>query len=143
MSLIKLTEFDTIELPETEGKNMKRIGMILMVIASLAACSTSSAYHKITAAKAKSMMSDETVVIVDVRTLDEYNEGHIKNAILIPNESIGTTQPSLLPNKDAVILVYCRSGNRSKQAADKLVSLGYTKIYDFGGIIDWSYGLVK
>ncbi len=122
---------------------MKRIGLILMLIVSLAACSAPSAYHKITAAKAKMMMSEENVIILDVRTLEEYNQGHIENAILIPNESIGSIQPSLLPNKDALILVYCRSGNRSKQAADKLVSLGYTKIYDFGGIIDWSYGLVK
>jgi len=122
---------------------MKKSLLLLLLALSLVACSASSAYHKISAAKAKSMMDEGNVIIVDVRTLEEYNEGHIANAILIPNETIGSTQPSLLPNKDAVILVYCRSGNRSKQAADKLVKLGYTKIYDFGGIIDWTYGVVN
>lgn len=120
---------------------MRKLGLMIALL-SLSACS-SSAYHKISAEKAKTMMEQETVIIVDVRTLEEYNEGHIAKAILIPNETIGSTQPSQLPDKDALILVYCRSGNRSKQAAEKLVAMGYTKIYDFGGIIDWTYGIEK
>ena len=116
--------------------------IVLLALMILSACSSSS-YHKISASKAKSMMEEGNVVVVDVRTQAEYDEGHIEGAILIPNESIGSTQPSALPDKEAVILIYCRSGNRSKQAADKLVAMGYTKIYDFGGIIDWTYGTVK
>lgn len=68
--------------------------------------------------------------------------GHIPGAILIPNESIGDKKPELLPELDAEILVYCRSGNRSAQAAKKLISLGYTKAYDFGGIINWPYEII-
>lgn len=123
---------------------MKKISLIIMIMGLvLSACASTSGYHKISASKAKSMMDDGNVIIVDVRTAEEYNEGHIAQAILIPNESISTSQPSSLPDKDAVILIYCRSGNRSKQAADKLVAMGYTKIYDFGGIIDWTYGTVN
>ena len=114
----------------------------LLLSMSLAACS-SSAYHKISASKAKDMMAEGNVIIVDVRTQEEYDEGHIQGSILIPNETIMNQQPALLPNKDAVILVYCRSGNRSKQAADKLIAMGYTLVYDFGGVTDWKYGLVK
>jgi len=120
----------------------KQSFIVLIGLLVLSACASSS-YHKISASKAKSMMEDSNVIIVDVRTLEEYNEGHIAGAILIPNESISSVQPAQLPDKDAVILIYCRSGNRSKQAADKLVAMGYTKIYDFGGIIDWTYGTVK
>jgi phage shock protein E len=121
----------------------KKSVVLLIVLMMLSACASSSAYHKISPSKAKSMLDEGNVILVDVRTLDEYNEGHIAGAILIPNESIGSTQPAALPDKEAVILIYCRSGNRSKQAADKLVAMGYTKIYDFGGIIDWTYGTVK
>jgi len=121
---------------------MRKIMAVVMAGLVLSACS-SSAYHKITAAKAKTMMEEGGVIVVDVRRIDEYNAGHIEGAILIPNESITTTQPAQLPDKNAVILVYCHSGNRSKQAADKLVAMGYTKIYDFGGIIDWTYGTVQ
>lgn len=121
----------------------KKSVVLLIALLALSACASSSGYHKISASKAKSMMEDGNVIIVDVRTLEEYNEGHIAGAILIPNESISSVQPSALPDKEAVILIYCRSGNRSKQAADKLVAMGYTKVYDFGGIIDWTYGTVK
>lgn len=121
---------------------MKKLTLLLVLILGLSACSTSSV-TKISASKAKTMIDDGGVIIVDVRTQAEYDEGHIANAILIPNETIGSTQPALLPDKDAVILIYCRSGNRSAQAAAKLKDLGYTKIYDFGGIIDWPYGIVK
>ena len=81
---------------------------------------------------------DDGHVIVDVRRQDEYISGHIPGAILIPNESIGTEPPTELPDKDQVILVYCRSGRRSKEAAGKLAEMGYTYIYEFGGIITWT-----
>jgi len=108
----------------------------------MSACTSESSYHKISAQEAKEMMESQDVIIVDVRTQAEYNEGYIENAILIPNESISEA-PRELPDKDAIILVYCRSGKRSKEASDKLVSLGYTNIYDFGGIIDWPYEIVE
>ena len=83
------------------------------------------------------MMEEETgYIILDVRTVDEYKEKHIPGAINIPNEMIGTDKPEQLPDKEQMILVYCRSGNRSKQAAAKLAAQGYTNI-EFGGIIDW------
>jgi rhodanese-related sulfurtransferase len=89
--------------------------------------------------EAKSMMElDDGHVIVDVRTAEEYTSGHIPGAICIPNETIYKDRPSVLPDLDQVILVYCRSGNRSKQAAQKLFDMGYTNVYEFGGIIDWT-----
>lgn len=121
---------------------MKKLGIILIGVLLMSACTNESSYHKISATEAKEMMDTQDVIIVDVRTQAEYNEGYIENAILIPNESISGA-PSELPDKDAVILIYCRSGNRSKQVADKLVALGYTNIYDFGGIIDWPYEIVE
>ena len=97
------------------------------------------AYRQISQEEAKSMMiRDDGHVIVDVRRRDEYDSGHIPGAILIPNESIGAEQPEQLPDKDQVILVYCRSGRRSKEAAQKLADMGYTNVYEFGGIIDWT-----
>ena len=84
------------------------------------------------------IMNENTdYIILDVRTIAEYNEGHIPNAICIPNETIGNNTMSELPDKEQLILIYCRSGNRSKQAAEKLKKLGYTNLIDFGGIIDW------
>ena len=88
--------------------------------------------------EAIAMMEEETdYIILDVRRPDEFAEKHIPNAVNVPNESIGTDEIPELPNKEQLILVYCRSGNRSKQAADKLVVLGYTNIYEFGGINSW------
>ena len=83
------------------------------------------------------MAQEKDYIILDVRTPQEYNMGHIPHAILIPNETIGKEQIPALPDKDQLILVYCRSGNRSKQASEKLVALGYTNIVEFGGINDW------
>lgn len=97
------------------------------------------AYHKITAEEAKKMIDEGGVIVVDVRRADEYAQKHIPGAVLVPNEDIGEEQPELLPDKDAVLLVHCRTGIRSKQASDKLVELGYTNVYDFGGIEDWPY----
>lgn len=100
------------------------------------------AYHKITAEEAKQMMDEGGVTVVDVRTEAEYKEGHIPGAVLVPNETIGSEPPEALPELDAVLLVHCRTGVRSKQAADKLVGMGYTQVYDFGGIRDWPYDIV-
>ena len=101
-----------------------------------------AAYQKISAEEAYEMMASQEVV-VDVRTREEYGGGHIENAVLVPNESIGSEMPEALPDKEATLLVYCRSGRRSKDAAQKLLELGYQSVYDFGGIIDWPYELVK
>ena len=101
-------------------------------------------YHKISAEDAKKRMdSGDEIIILDVRTQAEYDESHIPGAILIPNETIGNGKPEQLPDTDKEILVYCRSGNRSAQAAKKLVEAGYTQIYDFGGIMDWPYDTVS
>ena len=89
------------------------------------------------------MNENKNYIILDVRTIAEYNEGHITNAICIPNETIGSNTISELPDKEQLILVYCRSGNRSKQAAEKLKKLGYTNLIEFGGIIDWKGEIVK
>ncbi len=103
-----------------------------------------SAYHKITAEEAKSMLDElDDEILVDVRTQEEYDQAHIENAVLIPNETIGEEMPAELPDQDQTILVYCRTGVRSKQAADQLVKLGYTQIYDLGGIRDWPYDTVS
>ncbi len=104
----------------------------------------SAEYHKITQEQAKERMTkNPKAIILDVRTPQEYKDGHIDKAINVPNEDINTTPPKELPDKNAEILVYCRSGHRSKQASDKLVKMGYTNIYDFGGINTWTYGTVK
>ena len=95
-------------------------------------------YRQITMDDAVTMMAQETgYIILDVRRPDEYATGHIPNAINVPNESIGTDEIPELPDKNQLIMVYCRSGRRSKEAAEKLVNLGYTNIVEFGGILDW------
>ena len=88
------------------------------------------------------MEENEDVIILDVRTREEYSAGHIPNAICVPNEEIVDAQPAELADLDQVILVYCRSGNRSKQASQKLTDMGYRNIYEFGGIIDWTGDIV-
>ena len=89
------------------------------------------------------MNKNKDYIILDVRTIEEYNEGHIPNAICIPNQTIGSNEINELPNKEQLILIYCRSGNRSKQAAEKLKNLGYANLVEFGGIIDWKGEIVK
>lgn len=120
---------------------MKRIIPILMVLLLLSGCATQSTektYRQITMEEAVTMMEEETgYTILDVRTAQEYSEKHIPGAINIANESIGTEDIPELPDKDQLILVYCRSGNRSKQASEKLVKLGYTNIVEIGGINSW------
>ena len=95
-------------------------------------------YKQISMDEAMAMMKEETdYIILDVRTPQEFAEKHIPNAINVPNETIGEEILPELPRVDQLILVYCRSGNRSKQASEKLVALGYTNVYEFGGINDW------
>ena len=101
-------------------------------------------YEQISQEEAKALMESETdYVILDVRTEEEFAEGYIAGAILIPDYAIKEKAESMLPDKDQLILVYCRSGRRSKLAASELVTLGYTNVKEFGGIIDWRYGIVR
>ena len=109
-------------------------------------CSTggSATYEQISGAEAKALMNSENgYIIIDARTQSEYDEGHIPNAILIPEYEIADRAEKELANKNQLILVYCRSGRRSKIAAEELVKLGYTNVKEFGGIIDWEYDIVK
>lgn len=125
------------------------IGAMLLAIFFLgernrAQKSGESAYHKITAEEAKNKMQDTTeYILLDVRTPEEFSEQHIPGAILIVDSRISAEAEETLPNKDTPILVYCRSGRRSAGAAKQLVSMGYTQVYDFGGIIDWPYETVS
>ena len=100
-------------------------------------------YKKITSDEAKNIMLTEKPIVVDVRSLEEYNEGHIPNAISVPLETIENEAETKLKNKDDLILVYCRSGRRSREAALKLIEKGYTNVIDFGGIQDWNGEVVK
>ena len=123
------------------GIYMKRFIPLLMALLFLSGCGAVSAektYRQISMEEAVTMMEEETgYIILDVRTAQEYSEKHIPGAINIANESIGTEDIPELPDKDQLILVYCRSGNRSKQASEKLVKLGYTNIVEIGGINSW------
>ena len=123
---------------------------LLLVILLLAGCAETTGgendatYRQITMGEAVEMMASESdYIILDVRRPDEFAAGHIPNAVNIPNESIGADEIDELPDKDRLILVYCRSGNRSKQASEKLVRLGYTNIVEFGGILDWKGEIEK
>ena len=123
--------------------------MMLLISLSLfgaTACADGGAasYEQITPEQAKTLMDTESeYVIVDARTTEEFAEGHIEGAILIPEYEIADRAEKELPDKDALILVYCRSGRRSKIASEELVKLGYTNVKEFGGIIDWPYEIVK
>ena len=133
---------------------MKKVkGLIIMLLISLSlfgmtACDgengKASTYEQITAEQAKTIMDTEKdYVIIDARTEEEFAEGHIENAILIPEYEIANRAEEELPDKEQLILVYCRSGRRSKIASEELVNLGYTNVKEFGGIIDWPYETVK
>ena len=103
----------------------------------------SAGYEQISGAEAKALMDSESgYILIDARTQEEYDEGHIPGAILIPEYEIADRAEKELPDKDQLILVYCRSGRRSKIAAEELVKLGYTNVKEFGGIIDWEYEIV-
>jgi len=128
---------------------MKRIiiavSVALMLIPLLIGCNgnNKNSYEQITPAEAKALMdSEDGYIILDVRTPEEFAERHIEGAILIPDYEIGEKAESILTDKDQLILVYCRSGRRSKNAANELATLGYTNIKEFGGINDWKYGIV-
>lgn len=115
----------------------------LLSLLLLTGCANTN-YNKISSQEAQSIMENESdIVVVDVRTKEEYDSGHIPEAINIPNESIQDQMPSQLPDLEQKILIYCRSGNRSKQAASKLVDIGYTQIYEFGGINSWQGPLTE
>lgn len=125
---------------------MKKWIWVLLAVMCLTACGQNkenkqeAVYMNISAEEAKKIMdSEEGYVILDVRTQQEYDESHIPGAILIPNTEIEERAEEILTDKDQLILVYCRSGRRSKMAAEALVQLGYTNIKEFGGIIDWPY----
>ena len=121
---------------------MKKLIPLLLSALLFTGCASSNnqtnTYRQISMDEAVAMMAEEIgYVILDVRRADEFAAGHIPHAINIPNETIGTDEIPKLPDKDQLILVYCRSGHRSKEAAEKLVQLGYTNIVEFGGILDW------
>ena len=119
--------------------------IVTLTLFSITACSGANVtYEQITAEQAKNLMDTESdYIILDTRTEEEFAKGHIPNAILIPHYEIAQRAEKELPDKDQLILVYCRSGNRSKQASQVLADLGYTNIKEFGGIIDWEYGIEK
>ena len=129
---------------------MKKLVFLLLAVMLLTACGQDkendqgAAYLNITAEEAKQIMdTEEGYIILDVRTQEEYDEGHIPGAIVISHEEIKEKAEEVLPDKDQLILVYCRSGRRSKIAAEALAELGYTNIKEFGGILDWPYEVEK
>ena len=125
---------------------MKKWSLLILGLLLLTACSSPTknnqemVFLNITAEEARKLMdSEKDRIILDVRSREEYDQGHIPGAILIPNTEIEAKAADLLPDKDQLILVYCRSGRRSKLAAQSLADLGYTNIREFGGILDWPY----
>lgn len=122
---------------------MKKVIPLLLLLFLFTGCGvsteTSSSYQQISMEEAVSMMEKEdSYILLDVRTVEEFEERHIPGAINIPNETISSEEIPELPDKNQLILVYCRSGNRSKQASQKLAQQGYTNIVEFGGINDWT-----
>ncbi len=121
-------------------KNIQKILAALCLALLLAGCTSldSAGYTQVSSEKAVQLMEDyDDEIVLDVRTPEEYAEAHIPGAINVPNEEIGEEPIAELPDKDQIILVYCRSGNRSKEAAQKLADQGYTNVIEFGGINDW------
>ena len=126
---------------------MKKFIVITLAILTLVGCKgeeMNNTYEQITQDEAKRIMDTQTdYVLLDTRTEEEFAEGHIEGAIMIPEYEIADKAEAAIPDKDTLILVYCRSGRRSKIAAAVLVELGYTNVKEFGGIIDWQYEIVK
>ena len=120
---------------------MRKLLSVFLAAILLAGCSApkeTASYRQISMDEAITMMEEESgYIILDVRTPEEFADKHITGAVNIPNETIGTEEIPELPNKDQLILVYCRSGNRSKQASEKLADMGYTNVVEFGGINSW------
>ena len=127
---------------------MKKLILIILSAILFSRCASSdphiNTYCQISMDEAVVMMAQESgYIILDVRRADEFAAGHIPGAINVANESIGTDEIPELPDKNQLIMVYCRSGRRSKEAAEKLVKLGYTNIVEFGGILDWKGEIVS
>lgn len=124
---------------------MRRLAVLLALALLLTGCVGGKAdYQQISQDEAYRMMQEETVVVLDVREQSEYDAGHIPDAVLLPVGSIGEeSAAAVIPEKDTAVLVYCRSGNRSKTAAAALAELGYTAVYEFGGINSWPYEVVE
>lgn len=118
----------------------RSFALLLVLVLLLTACAQTASYEQITQEEAKQIMDTTNgYILLDTRTREEYDQGHIPGALLIPHTEIAERAEEELPDKDQVILVYCRSGNRSKQASEVLVELGYTNIKEFGGINTWPY----
>ena len=114
--------------------------LLLALVLLLTACAQAASYEQITQEEAKQIMDTTNgYILLDTRTQEEYDQSHIPGALLIPHTEIAELAEEELPDKDQVILVYCRSGNRSKQASEVLVELGYTNVKEFGGINTWPY----
>lgn len=141
----KLKKWFSVQLVEFSGRKVLSTALCFIILSAvllLSGCvyegKIENTYRQITMDEAVLLMQEESgYIILDVRRPDEFTEKHIPGAVNIPNETIGTAEIPALPDKDQLILVYCRSGNRSKQASEKLVALGYTNVVEFGGIIDW------
>ena len=116
------------------------IALLLALVLLLTACAQAASYEQITQEEAKQIMDTTNgYILLDTRTQEEYDQSHIPGALLIPHTEIAERAEDELPDKDQLILVYCRSGNRSKQASEVLAELEYTNVKEFGGIIDWPY----
>ena len=119
---------------------MKRVFLLLLALLLLSGCGADASYQQISQQDAKKMMDTQDVIVLDVREQDEFDAAHIPGAVLLPVGSITAgTAAVVIPQKDTTVLVYCRSGNRSKVASQALAELGYTAIYEFGGINTWPY----
>ena len=122
----------------------RAFALFLALILLLTACAQAASYEQITQEEAKQIMDTTNgYILLDTRTREEYDQNHIPGALLIPHTEIAQRAEEELPDKDQLILVYCRSGNRSKQASEVLVELGYTHVKEFGGIIDWPYEVTE
>lgn len=115
---------------------------LLLSALLLGGCASTVNYQHLSMSKAKKFIDEKDCVVLDVRTPAEYEDGHIEDAVLLPVDEINAKAEEFLLDKDANILIYCRSGRRAKKAAMKLVDLGYSHVYEFGGIIDWPYEIV-
>jgi len=125
------------------GGIMKKLLLFTLLIPLLFMVSCGVGYHVITPQEGKAMLDDDSsIILVDVRTADEYNEEHIPHAILLTLDEIESRADEVIPDQSGTYIIYCRSGNRSAQASQLLSDLGYKNIYDMGGIIDWPYDTV-
>lgn len=134
-------------------KIMIAAAVLMILVLVMTGCSNKSSeegnmnvktqYVKVSPAEAKEIMDSEEAIVLDVRTKDEYDQGHIEGSVLLPVDEISAKAEEVIKDKSTKILVYCRSGNRSATAAKTLIEMGYENVLDFGGIIDWPYEIVK